>query len=66
MFARPDEWRTIRQDAGGTPAPHVAGTLIAARTVRDVVEVVDVVCGPDTLLFAPDDPRTTSGPTRVD
>jgi 4-hydroxy-tetrahydrodipicolinate reductase len=31
VFGLPDERLTIRHDAGGTPAPYVAGTLLAAR-----------------------------------
>lgn len=31
VFGLPDERLTIRHDAGGTPEPYVAGTLIAAR-----------------------------------
>jgi len=31
VFAAPDERLTIRHDAGGTPEPYVAGTLLAAR-----------------------------------
>jgi len=31
LFGLPDERLTIRHDAGGTPAPYVAGTLLAAR-----------------------------------
>jgi 4-hydroxy-tetrahydrodipicolinate reductase len=33
VFGLPDERLTIRHDAGGTPAPYVAGTLLAARAV---------------------------------
>jgi 4-hydroxy-tetrahydrodipicolinate reductase len=49
VFGRPDERLTIRHDAGGTPEPYVAGTLLAVRKVRDVVGVVR---GLDTLLLA--------------
>jgi 4-hydroxy-tetrahydrodipicolinate reductase len=31
VFALPDERLAIRHDAGGSPAPYVAGTLLAAR-----------------------------------
>ena len=31
VFGLPDERLTIRHDAGGSPAPYVAGTLLAAR-----------------------------------
>ena len=48
VFGRPDERLTIRHDAGGTPEPYVAGTLLAVRKVRDVVGVVR---GLDTLLL---------------
>ena len=34
VFGLPDERLTIRHDAGGTPQPYVAGTLLAARAVR--------------------------------
>ena len=37
VFGLPDERLTIRHDAGGTPQPYVAGTLLAARAVRDRV-----------------------------
>ena len=33
MFGLPDERLTIRHDAGATPEPYVAGTLLAARKV---------------------------------
>jgi 4-hydroxy-tetrahydrodipicolinate reductase len=33
VFGLPDERLTIRHDAGGTPEPYVAGTLLAARAV---------------------------------
>jgi 4-hydroxy-tetrahydrodipicolinate reductase len=48
VFAAPDERLTIRHDAGGTPAPYVAGTLLAVRRVR---ETVGVTRGLDTLLL---------------
>jgi 4-hydroxy-tetrahydrodipicolinate reductase len=48
VFAAPDERLTIRHDAGGTPAPYVAGTLLAVRAVRDRVGVVR---GLDSLLL---------------
>ncbi len=35
VFGLPDERLTIRHDAGGSPAPNVAGTLLAARAVPD-------------------------------
>ena len=34
VFGLPDERLSIRHDAGGSPAPYVAGTLLAARAVR--------------------------------
>jgi len=48
VFAQPDERLVIRHDAGGTPAPYVAGTLLA---VRAVPGLVGVVRGLDTLLL---------------
>jgi 4-hydroxy-tetrahydrodipicolinate reductase len=48
LFGMPDERLTIRHDAGGTPEPYVAGTLIA---VRRVPALVGVVRGLDTLLL---------------
>jgi 4-hydroxy-tetrahydrodipicolinate reductase len=50
VFAAPDERLTIRHDAGGTPAPYVAGTLIA---VRAAPHRVGVTRGLDTLLLDP-------------
>ena len=47
VFAQLDERLVIRPDAGPTPAPHVAGTLVA---VRAVPTRVGLVRGPDTLL----------------
>ncbi len=48
VFALPDERLTIRHDAGGTPTPYVAGTLLAVRAARDHVGLVR---GLDTLLL---------------
>jgi 4-hydroxy-tetrahydrodipicolinate reductase len=48
VFGLPDERLTIRHDAGGTPEPYVAGTLIAARRA---VERVGLTRGLDTLLL---------------
>jgi len=48
VFAQPDERLTIRHDAGGTPTPYVAGTLLA---VRAVPSVVGLIRGLDTLLL---------------
>jgi 4-hydroxy-tetrahydrodipicolinate reductase len=39
VFGLPDERLTIRHDAGGSPAPYVAGTLIAVRRAPDLVGV---------------------------
>ncbi len=36
VFGAPDERLVIRHDAGSSAAPYVAGTLLAARHVRDV------------------------------
>jgi 4-hydroxy-tetrahydrodipicolinate reductase len=48
VFAQPDERLVIRHDAGGTPTPYVAGTLVA---VRAVPHLVGVIRGLDTLLL---------------
>jgi 4-hydroxy-tetrahydrodipicolinate reductase len=48
VFGLPDERLTIRHDAGGTPAPYVAGTLIAARAAP---ARVGLTRGLDTLLL---------------
>src|SRR5215212_396108 len=48
VFGLPDERLTIRHDAGGTPAPYVAGTLLA---VRKVPALVGLTRGLDTLLL---------------
>ena len=48
IFGLPDERLTIRHDAGGTPEPYVAGTLIAARRVP---ELVGLTRGLDRLLI---------------
>jgi 4-hydroxy-tetrahydrodipicolinate reductase len=48
VFGLPDERLTIRHDAGATPEPYVAGTLIA---VRKVPSLVGVTRGLDTLLL---------------
>jgi 4-hydroxy-tetrahydrodipicolinate reductase len=47
VFGLPDERLTIRHDAGGTPEPYVAGTLIAARRAP---ALVGLTRGLDTLL----------------
>ncbi len=48
LFGLPDERLTIRHDAGTSPEPYVAGTLLACRRVS---EVGGLVRGLDTLLF---------------
>jgi 4-hydroxy-tetrahydrodipicolinate reductase len=47
VFALPDERLTIRHDAGGTPEPYVAGTLLAARRAP---QLSGLMRGLDTLL----------------
>jgi 4-hydroxy-tetrahydrodipicolinate reductase len=49
VFALPDERLSIRHDAGGSPAPYVAGTLLAARAVSGTVGLTR---GLDSLLLA--------------
>ena len=49
VFGLRDERLTIRHDAGGTPEPYVAGTLLA---VRRVPELVGLTRGLDTLLVS--------------
>ena len=49
VFGLPDERLTIRHDAGGTPEPYVAGTLLAVRRVR---ERPGLTRGLDTLLLS--------------
>jgi 4-hydroxy-tetrahydrodipicolinate reductase len=48
VFAAPDERLVIRHDAGPTPTPYVAGTLLA---VRRVTGLVGLVRGLDRLLL---------------
>ena len=48
VFGGPGERLVIRHDPGLTPAPYVAGTLLA---VRNVADVVGVRRGLDSLLF---------------
>jgi 4-hydroxy-tetrahydrodipicolinate reductase len=50
VFALPDERLSIRHDAGPTPAPYVAGTLLA---VRAAVQRSGLIRGLDTLLLGP-------------
>ena len=49
VFGLPDERLTIRHDAGATPEPYVAGTLLAARRAPGLVGVTR---GLDTLLLS--------------
>lgn len=51
VFGLPDERLTIRHDAGGTPQPYVAGTLIA---VRKAPGLVGLTRGLDALLLDQD------------
>ena len=48
VFALPDERLVIRHDAGGSPVPYVAGTLLAARAAPGRVGLTR---GLDTLLL---------------
>ncbi len=48
VFGLPDERLTIRHDAGGTPEPYVAGTLLA---VRRAPGLVGLTRGLDALLL---------------
>src|SRR6185295_1982103 len=48
LFGAESERLVIRHEAGTSPAPYVAGTLLAARKVR---EVTGLVRGLDRLLF---------------
>jgi 4-hydroxy-tetrahydrodipicolinate reductase len=48
IFGAESERLTIRHDAGTSPAPYVAGTLLAARKVGGVKGLVR---GLDRLLF---------------
>lgn len=48
LFALPDERLIIRHDAGNSPEPYVAGTLLAAQRVG---EVTGLIRGLDELLF---------------
>jgi 4-hydroxy-tetrahydrodipicolinate reductase len=51
VFALPDERLSIRHDAGSTPTPYVAGTLLA---IRAAVGRTGLVRGLDTLLLEAD------------
>ncbi len=48
LFGLPDERLSIRHDAGGSPTPYVAGTLLAARLAP---ERVGLTRGLDSLLL---------------
>ena len=48
LFGLPDERLTIRHDAGNSPEPYVAGTLLATQHVG---EVAGLIRGLDELLF---------------
>ncbi len=50
VFALPDERLSIRHDAGSTPTPYVAGTLLA---IRAATTRIGLVRGLDTLLLDP-------------
>jgi 4-hydroxy-tetrahydrodipicolinate reductase len=50
VFALPDERLSIRHDAGSTPTPYVAGTLLA---IRAATGRIGLVRGLDTLLLDP-------------
>ena len=49
VFGLPDERLTIRHDAGGSPTPYVAGTLLAVRAARNATGLTR---GLDSLLLA--------------
>ena len=49
LYGMPDERLSIRHDAGGTPEPYVAGTLLA---VRRLPGQIGLIRGLDTLLSA--------------
>jgi 4-hydroxy-tetrahydrodipicolinate reductase len=51
VFALPDERLSIRHDAGSTPTPYVAGTLLA---IRAAIGRIGLVRGLDTLLLEGD------------
>jgi len=50
VFALPDERLSIRHDAGSTPTPYVAGTLLA---IRAATARIGLVRGLDALLLDP-------------
>ncbi|MFD5317056.1 4-hydroxy-tetrahydrodipicolinate reductase [Streptomyces sp. NPDC127098] len=54
VFGLPDERLTIRHDAGSSPTPYVAGTLLA---IRAVPGRVGLTRGLDALLLDAIDPR---------
>jgi 4-hydroxy-tetrahydrodipicolinate reductase len=51
VFSLPDERLSIRHDAGSTPTPYVAGTLLA---IRAAAGRTGLVRGLDTLLLEAD------------
>lgn len=51
VFGLPDERLSIRHDAGGSPTPYVAGTLLAARRARGRIGLTR---GLDTVLLESD------------
>ena len=51
VFGLPEERLVIRQDAGNSPAPYVAGTLLATRSTPGRVGLTR---GLATLLLEPD------------
>ena len=48
VFATPDERLVVRHEAGGSPEPYIAGTLLA---IRRVPAITGVLRGLDRLLF---------------
>lgn len=63
VFGGPGERLVMRHDPGLTPAPYVAGTLLA---VRHVAEVAGVRRGLDSLLFGEHTPDLGPQPLRND
>jgi 4-hydroxy-tetrahydrodipicolinate reductase len=61
VFGLPDERLTIRHDAGGTPGPYVAGTLLA---IRRAPRLVGLTRGLDTLLVSAGDTSRPAGQWR--
>jgi 4-hydroxy-tetrahydrodipicolinate reductase len=58
VFAQADERLVIRHDAGGTPAPYVAGTLLA---IRSLAGRAGLIRGLDTLLVGDRGPGQAPG-----